>query len=168
METIKPFLNYPRHAGFEELLNSCGSMTKQLEALGHYLTVTLLAEEILNGNFKRYITLNLNEVPVVIACSHTATCNTFFYQLLKNASTTPIGKFLFSSQDNQVSRADNMLISQINTPGLMQQYPLIASRLAKHSYQAEQLFWQRQSVFTYYQEKLELIEIILPELGMFF
>ena len=62
----KPLLDYPNHPEFEELLNSCGSMTKQLEALGRHLSVTLLYEGVVGDHFHRYITLNLNQIPVVL------------------------------------------------------------------------------------------------------
>jgi len=162
----KPLLSYPKHPEFEELLNSCGSMTRQLEDLGHKLSVTLLAECSENNNFRRYTTLNLNNTPVVVACSQTLIKNQFFYNLLKNASTTPIGKFLFSN--NQVRRLENMKIELVNQKHF-QQHKIIINNIILHKYRLDQTFWQRTSIFRHSKnEQFELIEILLPELELFF
>lgn len=159
----KPLLNYPEHPEFEELLNSCGSMTKQLENLGHTLNVDVLHEGIENDCFRRYTILKLNTTPVVIACSSTMISNSFFTNLLKNANTTPIGKFLFAP-NSQVQRAQidiqQIAINDIRQPHLQD--------FAQQKYQYQQHLWQRNSLFTCHHEIMELCEIILPELDKFY
>lgn len=161
----KPLLDYPNHPEFEELLNSCGSMTKQLEALGRHLSVTLLYEGIIENQFYRYITLNLNQIPVVLACSNALLEHEFFTQLLQNANTTPIGKFLFAS-GSAVTRDSNMELDLIDSAIIND--PRLQNYFQSHKYQLKQLFWQRKSIFHCQNQQLNLIEIILPELEGFF
>ncbi len=142
-------------------------MTKQLESLGTKLSVTLLAEIEEKDYFRRCITLNLNNTPVVVASSQTLIRYSFFYELLKNASTTPIGTFLFAA-DSQVQRQADMQLKLVTVNDL-HHLPQIIQNLGQHSYQAQQTFWQRTSIFTYHdEEQFELIEILLPELELFF
>ena len=161
----KPLLEYPNHPEFEELLNSCGSMTKQLETLDRHLSVTLLYEGIIENYFHRYITLNLNQIPVVLACSNASLEHEFFAKLLQNANTTPIGKFLFAS-GSTVTRNSNMELDLIHSTIIND--PHLQEYFQQHKYQLEQLFWQRKSTFHYQDQQLSLIEIILPELEGFF
>lgn len=159
----KPLLAYPEHHEFEELLNSCGSMTKQLENLGRTLSVSLLHEGIEDNYFRRYTVLNLNQLPVVIACSSTDLNNPFFTTLLQNANTTPIGKFLFASQSQVIrSQIEIELITaeQISLPHLKD--------FVQRKYQPSQPLWQRLSVFNYQQETMQLCEVMLPELELFY
>lgn len=159
----KPLLAYPEHQEFEELLNSCGSMTKQLENLGRTLSVSLLHEGVEDSYFRRYTILNLNQLPVVIACSSTALNNRFFTTLLQNANTTPIGKFLFASQSQVIrSQIEIELITaeQISLPHLKD--------FVQRKYQPSQPLWQRLSVFNYQQETMQLCEVMLPELELFY
>lgn len=155
---------YPKHPEFEELLNSCGSMTQQLESLGKQLTVKLIHEGIEGEYFCRYSLLHLNQRAVVIACSKAHLTDGFFCQLLKNANITPIGKFLFAT-GSQVQRNDEMNIELVNSSQInesqLQQY-------LKQNYRSSQEFWQRTSQFSYGNESLNLIEIILPEFEEFF
>lgn len=161
----KPLLkNYPQHAEFEELLNSCGSMTQQLENLGQQLSVKLIHEGIEGEYFCRYSLLHLNQRAVVIACSQAHLSAEFFCQLLRNANVTPIGKFLFA-RGSQVQRNNEMDIklvssAQISEPQL-QQY-------LNQNYRTNQEFWQRTSQFNYRDQRLNLIEILLPEFTDFF
>lgn len=166
MAQFKPLLGYPEHREFEELLGSCGSMTKQLEEKGHHLTVTLLAEEYHDQYFRRYTILNLDNIPVVVACSQTAIKNQYFHELLKNASTTPIGKFLFA-KNSRVKRNPDMRIELVNINDL-KSHPLIIANLVNHQYHQSQQFWLRKSSFIYYTESFELIEVLLPELDLLF
>ena len=161
----KPLLQYPLHPEFEELLNSCGSMTRQLEALGQKLTVTLLQEYATAEERWRIITLNLNQRPVILAASHCALSAEFFCNLLKNASITPIGKFLFAA-NSPVTRDDNMQIASICHTEISS--PPLSNFLHSLHYQSDQQFWQRQSVFNYADEQLFLTEIILPEVELFY
>jgi chorismate-pyruvate lyase len=161
----KPLLEYPNHPEFEELLNSCGSMTKQLEALGRHLSVTLLYEGVIENCFHRYITLNLNQIPVVLACSNALIEHDFFAKLLQNANTTPIGKFLFAS-GSTVARDSSMELDLIHSTIIND--PRLQDYFQQHKYQLEQLFWQRKSIFRCQNQQLSLIEIILPELEEFF
>lgn len=159
----KPLLAYPEHQEFEELLNSCGSMTKQLENLGRTLSVSLLHEGVEDNYFRRYTILNLNQLPVVIACSSTALNNRFFTTLLQNANTTPIGKFLFASQ-SQVIRSqieiELIMAEQISLPHLQD--------FIQRKYRPSQPLWQRLSVLNYQQETMQLCEVMLPELELFY
>jgi chorismate-pyruvate lyase len=161
---IKPLLTYPQQAEFEELLNSCGSMTKQLEDLGQQLRVELLHEGIEDNYFRRYSLLHLNQRAVVIACSSTDVSAEFFSALLKNANTTPIGKFLFASQ-SQVQRNPEMQIELVTIKQVHE--PHLQDYLRQH-YQTDQEFWQRKSEFNYRDQRLNLIEILLPEFTDFF
>lgn len=161
----KPLLQYPLHPEFEELLNSCGSMTRQLEELGQKLTVTLLQENVTDNQRWRIITLNLNACPVIVAASHCDINAGFFENLLKNAAITPIGKFLFA-KDSPVTRADNMSILSVNAAQI--NISTLRSYLNTHGYQPDQLFWQRQSQFNYRDQSLFLTEIILPEVELFY
>lgn len=157
-----PTKAYPLHPEFEELLNSCGSMTKQLEALGSHLNVRLLHDGIEENCFRRYTILALNDMPVIAACSSTSLEHTFFAELLHNANTTPIGKFLFAN--NSVVR-DEVLITLENKSVI--QKPHLKEFVDTH-YLNEQSFWQRKSYFHYKEQHMELIEIVLPELESFF
>jgi chorismate-pyruvate lyase len=161
----KPLLGYPSHPEFEELLNSCGSMTKQLEALGNKLSVTLLYEGVQDGQFWRQITLNLNNKPVVLALSNCSQKDLFFSTLLKNANITPIGKFLFAA-NSLVTRDADMQLDLVTRAQI--EFTGLGDYLKVHNYQSEQLFWQRRSSFHYRDETLQLIEILLPELESFF
>lgn len=157
-----PTKSYPLHPEFDELLNSCGSMTKQLEALGGHLSVKLLHEGIEENCFRRYTILSLNEIPVIAACSSTTLTSNFFIDVLKNARTTPIGKFLFATP--AVIR-DEVLISLAPQADIIKPY---LKEFVQTNYSIESAFWQRKSYFHYKQQAMELIEIILPELESFF
>lgn len=160
----KTLLHYPRHPQFEELLNSCGSMTSQLEELGQQLTVTLLQEGIINNERWRIITLNLNDCPVILASSHCSVNAEFFCNLLKNASVTPIGKFLFAPQ-SRVTRDLDMQLELISRN--QSKTSNLYNYLETHNYCIDQQFWQRSSTFHYQRETLKLVEILLPELESF-
>ena len=162
---IKPLKPYPNHPEFEELLNSCASMTYQLEALGHKLTVTLIQEGVNKNSFSRFIFLNLNQKPVIAAYSSCQLKDQYFVKLLQNANITPIGKFLFAPY-SEVKREDNMQISFIKLEDISQQ--IIQTNLLQQNYQPQQQLWLRSSVFSYQNEKLYLDEFILPELDSFF
>lgn len=162
---IKPLLkDYPQHVEFEELLNSCGSMTQQLENLGQQLSVKLIHEGVEDEYFCRYSLLHLNQRAVVIACSQACLSAEFFCKLLKNANVTPIGKFLFAT-GSQVRRDNNMDIRLITSAQISE--PQLQQYLNKN-YRVDQEFWQRTSQFNYGNEELNLIEIILPEFEEFF
>ena len=161
---IKPLLTYPKQAEFEELLNSCGSMTKQLEDLGQRLSVELLHEGIEDNHFRRYSLLHLNQRAVVIACSSADIHAEFFSALLKNANTTPIGKFLFAPH-SLVQRKPEMQIELVTINQIHE--PQLKNYLQQH-YQNNQEFWQRKSEFNYRDQRLNLIEILLPEFTDFF
>lgn len=161
---IKPLLTYPKQAEFEELLNSCGSMTKQLEDLGQKLSVELLHEGIEDNYFCRYSLLRLNQRAVVIACSSADIHAEFFLALLKNANTTPIGKFLFATR-SQVQRNEAMQIELVTINQIHE--PQLKNYIQQH-YQTNQEFWQRKSEFNYRDQRLNLIEILLPEFTDFF
>jgi chorismate-pyruvate lyase len=158
-----PQQTYPSHPEFEELLNSCGSMTAQLESLGHHLQVNLLTEGCEANCYYRYSLLALDQVPVVLAVSYSA--DPYFMQLLAQANTTPIGKFLFAP-DSQVYRDPQMHCQLLSltqvTPTKLQPY-LIAAKYAPN-----QQFWQRTSRFHYHAQTLCLVEVILPNLEVFF
>ncbi|MEN9946009.1 MAG: hypothetical protein RLZZ293_395 [Pseudomonadota bacterium] len=158
-------LNYPKHDGFEELLNSCGSMTSQLENLGHQLSITLISEIHTEKYFERYISLNLDQVPVILACSRSKISNEFFYTLLKNAHVTPIGKFLFAPH-SQVKRLPHMEIKQIDAL-MLSNLPILKQYLT-NKYHSQQQFWLRNSQFSYLTQQLDVIEIILPQVNLFF
>lgn len=161
----KPLLkNYPQHAEFEELLNSCGSMTQQLENLGQQLSVKLIHEGIEGEHFCRYSLLHLNQRAVVIACSQANLSAEFFCQLLKNANVTPIGKFLFAA-GSQVQRNNAMDIKLVSSAQISK---LQLQQYLNQNYRNNQEFWQRTSQFNYRNEQLNLIEIILPEFEEFF
>lgn len=161
---IKPLLTYPKQAEFEELLNSCGSMTKQLEDLGQTLRVELLHEGIEDNYFRRYSLLHLNQRAVVIACSSADIHAEFFSTLLKNANTTPIGKFLFAPH-SLVQRKPEMQIELVTINQIYE--PHLQDYLRQH-YQTDQEFWLRKSEFNYHDQHLDLIEILLPEFADFF
>lgn len=161
---IKPLLTYPKQAEFEELLNSCGSMTKQLEDLGQKLSVELLHEGIEDNHFRRYSLLHLNQRAVVIACSSADVNAEFFSTLLKNANTTPIGKFLFAPH-SLVQRKPEMQIELVTIKQIHE--PHLQDYLRQH-YQTDQEFWLRKSEFNYREQRLNLIEILLPEFTDFF
>lgn len=158
----KYLLKYPEHPEFEELLNSCGSMTKQLEALGQSLTVELLHEGFESDHFRRYTILKLNGLPVVAACSSSHRFDTFFTDLLHNASTTPIGKFLFANGSNVVR--DKIEITLLNQIEITKPY---LKEFVQGRYQHNQQFWDRLSYFHYNNQQMELNEIILPEIEIF-
>lgn len=161
----KPLLkNYPQHAEFEELLNSCGSMTQQLENLGKQLSVKLIHEGIEGEYFCRYSLLHLNNRAVVIACSQAHLSAEFFCQLLKNANVIPIGKFLFAA-GSQVQRNNAMDIKLVSSAQISK---LQLQQYLNQNYRNNQEFWQRTSQFNYRNEQLNLIEIILPEFEEFF
>lgn len=164
VKTSNSILQYPKHSEFEELLNSCGSMTKQLESLGHQLQVTLLQEGFEGAFWVRYTILSLNQQAVVIACSKAKTIDTFFCTLLQNANTQPIGKFLFAA-DSVVKRNQNMQITSVNCQQIAEQ-PL--QKYLQNHYKSHQNFWLRDSYFELENQRLNLQEILLPELNSFF
>lgn len=162
MKKNKIILEYPDHIAFNELLNSCGSMTKQLEKMGHQLTVELIYEGRVNNNFCRYTILKLDNIPVILALSQTIQNNTTFSTLLQNANNTPIGKFLFAPNSNIIR--NEVIISQINTISITDKK---LSQYIISNYNQLQNLFQRESVFHYQDENMSLIEIILPELTGF-
>lgn len=139
-------------------------MTAQLENLGQQLTISLIHEEVSQQQFQRLITLNLNDIAVVAAFSYTGLNQRFFSQLLRNANTTPIGKFLFANP-SKAKRLDNMQIKQAKLQQI--QTIKLQEMLLASGYTPEQLFWQRSSIFSYQDEQLHLQEILLPELAKF-
>lgn len=161
--SIKQLLNYPSHPEFEELLNSCGSMTKQLESLHASLNVSLINEGVVDDKFYRHTILSLNQTNVVAACSLTAIQNSFFVTLLQNANNTPIGKFLFA-KNNAVGRTQ----IEIKLVDITQISDITLRKFLNKNYINDQQFWQRHSIFQYQNEQMELIEIMLPELERFF
>lgn len=140
-------------------------MTKQLEDLGQKLSIKLIKEGIEDNHFRRYTTLNLNNREVVAACSSVRLTYPFFTDILKNANTIPIGKFLFAP-GSIVRRRNDMCLELIAKSQIKPQ--LLQDILTGLRYRDDQAFWQRTSVFEFQNETLDLIEIILPELDSFF
>ncbi|MDD3266778.1 MAG: hypothetical protein PHC75_06335 [Burkholderiales bacterium] len=156
--------NYPNHKAFEELLNSCGSMTRQLETIGHKLTVKLLKEGLIEDNFCRYTLLKLDNNPVILALSYTKNNNLTFIEILKNANNIPIGKFLFAKSSG-ISR-DSLVISKITLDELSDS--LISNYLKTHYHDKQEMFSRKSEFISVQNEKMILIEIILPELKKLF
>lgn len=161
--SIKQLLRYPSHPEFEELLNSCGSMTKQLESLHASLSVALINEGVVVNKFYRHTLLSLNQTNVVAACSLTTIQNSFFVKLLQNANNIPIGKFLFA-KNSSVKRTQ----IEIKLVDITQISDTTLRKFLIQNYTNNQQFWQRHSIFQYQNEQMELIEIMLPELEHFF
>lgn len=162
--SLKTALHARMHPEFSQLLNFSGSMTQQLEALGQ-LSVNLLTEDIEQAYFRRYSILQLNNRAVIASCSSTLLTHEVFCQLLSNANTIPIGKFLFAPQ-TLIQRQNDMLIEPIVLGQIA--YPTLAAYFKRHNYDKQQPLWQRKSTFTYQHERLDVTEILLPELKNFF
>ena len=139
-------------------------MTAQLENLGQQLSISLIHEGINNQQFQRLVTLNLNNIAVVAAFSWANVDDRFFSQLLLNANTIPIGKFLFTDPSH-AHRLNNMQIKQISLQQI--QTLKLQQMLAASGHAPTQSFWQRSSIFAYRHEQLHLVEILLPELANF-
>lgn len=156
--------DYPKHKAFEELLNSCGSMTRQLENMGHTLTVELIKEGIIGDYFCRYTILKLDNTPVIFALSHSKLNSHKFINILKNANNIPIGRFLFA-KDSQIVR-NKIAISKVFINNVSD---IIIKTYLETNYNHEQVIFSRESEFISAEnEKMILVEIILPEFKKFF
>lgn len=138
-------------------------MTKQLESLGHKLTVDLIYDGFLAEDFCRNSILKLDQQPVVAASSIALKNNPFFIELLQKANSIPIGKFLFA--ENSMVLRDKITTKFINNISHLPQSLVIFLR---NNYTQKQSFWQRTSRFIYQEQEMHLIEIILPGLDLFF
>jgi chorismate-pyruvate lyase len=147
---------------FMRLLHSRDSMTANLEALGQNLSISLVQQgDTLSETFRATV-LNLNQKAVITAYSSCSLKHKFFSTLLKNAATTPLGKFLFAA-DSAIKRNHGM---QILAHSLSQlPVPLLSSFLCTSGFSQQQQFWVRYSTFSYATESLQLIEVILPQLN---
>ena len=155
-------IKYTLSDAFSILLNSCGSMTKELESIGNKFSVEILKCELVNDIYYRHVLLKLNSIAVVIATGKCSIHNQYLYSLLYNANTQPIGKFIFAENSN-INRAKIKITEILATEA---NSPIITTELQKNYANAQQ-FWQRISKFTYQEETLILEEIILPEVGQF-
>lgn len=157
-------LDYPDNNEFAELLNSCGSMTEQLKRLHYDFSVELLKTEIVDNKILRYTLLKLNNTPVIIAESSCLITDDIFFEIIKNADTTPIGKYLFAP-NSEITRTnieiDQIKISDLNNKQTTQKYIL-------NNYASSQQLWQRNSMFFHNMQKMSLVEIILPNICNFF
>ncbi len=156
-------LDYPDNNEFAELLNSCGSMTEQLKKLHYDFSVELLKTEISDNKISRYTLLKLNNTPVIIAESSCLITDDIFFEIIKNADTTPIGKYLFA-KNSQIIRS-NVEITQIKSHGITNAQ-IIQSFILKN-FSPSQLFWLRTSVFRHSQQQMNLNETILPNIYKF-
>lgn len=156
-------LDYPDNNEFAELLNSCGSMTEQLKKLHYDFSVELLKTEIVDNKISRYTLLKLNNIPVIIAESSCLISDTVFYEIIKNADTTPIGKYLFAKNSHIIR--SNVETTQIKSSDITNSQ--IIQSFLLNNFSPLQFFWLRTSVFRHSQQQMNLNETILPNIYKF-
>ena len=148
-----------------QLIANKGSMTTALKSLHHDFTVQLLKTGVEDNNYVRISSLKLDGTPVLAAITSTNLNNPTFVNILKNASTTPIGQMLFAP-NAQIYRRDNMQIKTIDIRFI--QNSCIYTYLTKTlGYQGDRKIVVRQSQFYHQNETLDITEYILPSITQF-
>lgn len=149
----------------EDLINNKGSMTKALESLHHNLTVKLLRSGVLANEYVRISSLQLESTPVIAAIVSTNVANPTFVSILRNASTTPIGKMLFAPGAD-IHRRDNMKIIVLTVHDVENE---VVHKYINHlGYNDATHLVARRSEFYHQAETMSITEYILPSMTKYF
>lgn len=143
---------------FMQLVSSTNSMTENLLHLGNDLRVKLIYDGVRDDKYCRDIILYLDNTPVIIASSTTNLDNQYFVNILKNANTTPIGKFLFNPKYN-IAREDMQVLAIDGAKPI---------ELPYHYNPLDNGLFLRISRFTYANETFELKEVVLKSLKKYY
>ncbi|NNM60311.1 MAG: hypothetical protein HKM04_10930 [Legionellales bacterium] len=154
--------NPPPPPTFSQFLYSQTSMTKQLEDLNSKLTVEILYSKMEgHRNFDRIVSLKLQNKPVIVGVSQANRDNPYFVDLLKDASTKPIGKILFS-KDSGVTRDPNMRVEKINLSAISD--VIVRTYMMNLGYSNQDVIYKRTSIFHKDKESMQVIEYVLPSI----
>ncbi len=146
---------------FQEFLNDYGSTTYRFKKISKNYEVKVLFSGIMNEVFQRIVSINLNNLPVMIAISETNTNNSVFMKILQDAANNPIGEKLFKP-DSGIKRV-NMQIKVILPQQIFNS--IVYEYIIKLGYQLKQKeFYMRESQFIFNNEQMHLTEYVLPSL----
>ena len=149
----------------EDLINNKGSMTKALESLHRNLTVELLKNGVLANEYVRISSLKLESMPVITAIVSTNVANPTFVNILRNASTTPIGKMLFAPGAD-IHRRDSMKIIVLTVHDIPNE--VVHKYINSLGYNDATHLVARKSEFYHQTETMEITEYILPSMTKYF
>ncbi len=148
------------------IINYQGSMTKLLKNISNNLSIELLYNQIQHDVFYRNIALKLDDNLIMLATSSASISSIKFFNLLKNANTTPIGEVLFAKQSTIIRSRDmqitTMQLSEISNPKFY-------DYLNNLNYIDNTIIIKRESVFidtTNNDDKMYLFEYILPTIEL--
>lgn len=149
----------------EELINNKGSMTTALESLKHNFSVELLKNGVLSNNYVRISSLKLDNTPVIAAIVSTNVANPTFVDILRKASTTPIGKMLFA-KGADIHRRDDMKIIVLTVHDI--DNSIIHKYLNSLGYNDSTRIVARNSEFYHQTETMSITEYVLPSMTKYF
>lgn len=149
----------------EDLINNKGSMTKALESLHRNFTVELIKNGVLENDYVRISSLQLESTPVIAAIVSTNVANPTFVNILRNASTTPIGKMLFAPGAD-IHRRDNMKIIVLTVHDV--ENDSVHKYINSLGYNDATHLVARKSEFYHKAETMNITEYILPSMTKYF
>ena len=155
----------PQEQTLEEFINNKGSMTVALKKLSPNFSVELLKNGVIANNYVRISSLKLDNTPVLAAYVSTNVSNQTFVQILRNASTTPIGKMLFAPGAD-IHRRDDMKITVMTVHEVNS--AILHDYLHKIGYDDSTHIVARYSEFYHKDETLSITEYILPSMTKYF
>lgn len=156
--------NYYSHPKLLEIINNKHSMTSALKNLNSKLTVKVIYSGVESKQYKRFVSINLESTPVIVAISSTSPNNLTFYNILSDSNNNSIGLKLFAP-NAEIQRDDNMTVEVIRIKQLTS--PILRDYLRELGYSNEQKIVQRVSLFNHNNEFMQLTEYILPTIAKF-
>ncbi len=149
---------------FNQFLYNQASMTKQLESLDNNFKVVVLNSAMVDSTYKRIVSLNLSNIPVLVAISQAKTSSPYFVDLLKNADTKPIGKVLFA-KNSGVIRDLGMKVDQVHLSYITDK--TLRNYIASLGYTDKDVIYKRTSIFRKEAQFMQLDEYVLPSIHTF-
>ncbi|MCE2706265.1 MAG: hypothetical protein LW807_04240 [Proteobacteria bacterium] len=140
------------------------SMTNSLKKLDHNFKVSLIYNGVENANYTRFVALELESTPVIVAISSTKLSNRTFLNILSQAHNNSIGTQLFA-KNSKIKRDPNMQINNIIISQI--QSKIVYDYLNNIGYKSDQTIIERISSFYYKNEDMQLTEYILPKIKDF-
>ncbi len=141
-----------------KFLENYGSTTISFKQMSDKYHLTILADGFIKDIFHRIVAIYVDDIGVMIGFSLTnKTCQTFL-DILQNAKHVPIGVQLFDHK-NKITRA-SLVIDKIDVSLIDNQ--IISDYMRNNQITGE--IYVRRSTFIKYNEKMELLEYVLPSL----
>ncbi|MFN8771235.1 MAG: hypothetical protein ACK5Z5_03775 [Neisseriaceae bacterium] len=156
--------NFTNNTKVLAIVNNKNSMTASLRKLNYNFSISILYNGLESEQYKRFVTINLESTPVIVAVSSTSPKNKTFYNILSNSKNNSIGIKLFAAH-NKIKRDPNIIIYKTKISDV-KSYNL-HNYLLSLGYKNDQTIIKRTSIFVHETETMQLTEYILPSIVKF-